>query len=119
VNDYIRDNHSKYIWTSPDFCETFAEAIVGDGFNTSDYFVRMSLNSSWGGMIEICAVAEMFHVNIQIFENYADPKRINSINKELGKPSQSVIQLRKDRKAVKSQVAAINYANALECRSQV
>jgi hypothetical protein len=35
----------------------------------------MSLNSSWGGMIEICAVAEMFHVNIQIFENYADPKR--------------------------------------------
>jgi hypothetical protein len=44
---------------------------------------------------------------------------IDSINKELGKPSQSVIQLRKDRKAVKSQVAAINYANALECRSQV
>jgi hypothetical protein len=75
VNDYIRDNHSKYNWTSPDMCETFAEAIVGDGFNTSDYYVRMSLNSSWGGMIEICAVAEMFHVNIQIFENYADLKR--------------------------------------------
>jgi hypothetical protein len=37
VNDYIRDNHSKYIWTSPDICETIAEAIDGDGFNTSDY----------------------------------------------------------------------------------
>jgi OTU-like cysteine protease len=75
VNDYIRDNLSKVVWITPEVCETFAEAIVGDGYNTSDYYARMSLNSSWGGMIEICAVAEMFHVNIQIFERNADPKR--------------------------------------------
>ena len=75
VNDYIRENLSVVIWTSLEVCESFAEAIVGEGYNTSDYYARMSLNSSWGGMIEICAVAEMFHVNIEIFESTADPNR--------------------------------------------
>ena len=36
VNDYIRDNLSKVVWTSPEVCETFVEAIVGDGSNASD-----------------------------------------------------------------------------------
>lgn len=75
VNDYIRDNLSKVIWITPEVDETFAEAIVGDGYTTSDYYARMSLNSSWGGSIEICAVAEMFHVNIQIFERNVDSNR--------------------------------------------
>ena len=75
VNDYIRDNLLKYVWTSPEVCETFTEAIVGEGYNTSDYYATMSLNSSWGGMIEVCAVAELFHVNIHVCVRNADPRR--------------------------------------------
>ena len=74
VIDYIRNNLSKVVWIAPEISSTFAEAIIGDGSIINDYFARMSLNSSWGGVIEICAVAEMFHVNIQIFEKTSDPK---------------------------------------------
>ena len=77
LNDYVRDNLSKLIWTSPEVRETFSEAIiVGERCNTRDYYVRMSLNSSRGGMIEICAVAELYHVNIHIYIRNADPRRL-------------------------------------------
>ena len=72
LNDYIRDHLSNVIWTTPVICETFAEAIVGDGSNLSDYHRLMSLSSSWGGVIEICAVVEMFHVAIHIYCENAD-----------------------------------------------
>ena len=75
VNDYIRDNFLKVVWTTPMFSETFAEAIAGYGFSTSEYYTLMSKNSSWGGMIEICAVAEMFHVNIEVLVSNSDPLR--------------------------------------------
>jgi hypothetical protein len=75
VNDYIRDNLSKVVWTTPLISETFAEAITGDGYTTSDYYTYMAKSSSWGGMIEICAVAVMFHVNIEVLVNSSNPMR--------------------------------------------
>jgi hypothetical protein len=36
VNDYIRDNLSKVVWTTPLICESFAEVIAGEGFSTSE-----------------------------------------------------------------------------------
>jgi hypothetical protein len=38
VNDYIRDNLSKVVWTTPLICESFAEAIAGEGFSTILHF---------------------------------------------------------------------------------
>ena len=75
INDYIRDNLLKVVWTTPLFSETFAEAIAGVGFGTSEYYTLMAKNSSWGGMIEICAVAEMFPVNIEVLVSNSDPSR--------------------------------------------
>jgi hypothetical protein len=42
VNDYIRDNLSKVVWTTPLICESFAEAIAGEGFSTSEYYTLMA-----------------------------------------------------------------------------
>jgi hypothetical protein len=42
VNDYIRDNLSKVVWTTPLICESFAEAIAGKGFSTSEYYTLMA-----------------------------------------------------------------------------
>ena len=47
VNDYIRENLSVVIWTSLEVCESFAEAIVGEGYTTSYYYARMSSNTFW------------------------------------------------------------------------
>ena len=68
VNEYIRDNHAKDIWIRPDVPETLADAIAAEGYTRTNYFNRVSKNTSWGGMIEICAVAELYEVNISIFE---------------------------------------------------
>ena len=43
VNDYVRENLSEVIWTSREVCESFAEAIVGEGYTTSDYYTRTVL----------------------------------------------------------------------------
>jgi hypothetical protein len=75
VNEYIRDNPAKVIWITPDVPETFAEAIAAEGYNRTDYINRMSINTTWGGMIEICAVAELYEVNISIFKRNDDPER--------------------------------------------
>jgi hypothetical protein len=72
-NPRFRDNLVKVVWTTPMFSETFAEAIAGEGFSTSEYYAFMAKDSSWGGMIEICAVAEMFHVNIEVLVSISDP----------------------------------------------
>jgi hypothetical protein len=45
------------------------------GYNRTDYFNRMSINTTWGGMIEICAVAELYEVNISIFKRNDDLER--------------------------------------------
>ena len=77
LNDFIRNNLSKLVGTSPEVCDTFSAAIIfGEGYSTRDYYAKMSLNSSWGGMIESCAVAELFHVNIHIYVRNADPRRL-------------------------------------------
>jgi hypothetical protein len=75
VNEYIRDNPAHVIFPTPDVPETFAEAIAAEGYCRTDYFNRMALNTSWGGMIEICAVAELYEVNISIFQRNDDPER--------------------------------------------
>jgi OTU-like cysteine protease len=74
-NDHIRDNLSKVVWPTPLICESFAEAIAREGFSTSEYYTLMAKNTSWGGMIEICAVAELFHVNIEVLVSNADRLR--------------------------------------------
>ena len=72
LNKFIRANLTKEICTAPEFCETFEEAIIGDDFTPSGYFDRMSLPTSWGGVIEIIATAELFEVNVDLYERTSD-----------------------------------------------
>ena len=67
LNNYIRDNLFKVVWTSPRNSKPFCEAIRGEGFTTSGYYARMALDSSWGGSIEIIATTEIFKVNIEVY----------------------------------------------------